>query len=101
MFISLDDLSSIISGGAYELYSRTRIGYLKLPSELKRKGTKKTENVEITGGNKLYDKFLLDYENGLKYFYSDKNKIKKYARKTYKYKYRKSLNNKSRKSYRK
>ncbi len=78
MFVSLDDLSSFINNGAYELYSRTRIGYLN------KKPSRNSEQTMVGGGNKLINQFLLNYENGLKQLYSRKNELKKNVRKTFK-----------------
>ena len=48
------------------------------------KPSRNSGETTVGGGNKLFNKILLNYENGLKELYSKKNEIKKNVRRTFK-----------------
>ena len=59
MFLSLDDFSTLITNGSYEMMSRIRLGYIFPP-----------KTGLIGGGDEENNPYINEYEEGLEMFYN-------------------------------
>lgn len=76
MFISLTDFSDFINNGSYELFSRTRIGYIFVPKTARPAPTQgemlmQGGEGEDVDANEAYDNYASEYEEGLNNFYGN------------------------------